>query len=452
MTHTDSDFSIPDAERKINPFRRPVSGTRPDGTPDDNDRTEIGPTALAFDEWAELGLQVPNMAELREYRLQRVREQLVKEDIPAVLLFDPINVRYATDAMNMQVWVAHNLSRACFIPVEGPVVLWEFTGCEHVSDHLPLVDEVRGPLAGFIYFVAGEAVPALAEAFVAEVDELMRKYCSEDRRLAVDKMEIAGVRAMDKVGLEIIGGQRLIEQARLIKNENELNAMRCCLAACEASMQAMQEKLRPGMTENELWATLHYENIRRGGEWIETRLLSSGPRTNPWFNECGPRVIQEGDLVAFDTDMVGTYGYCADISRTWICGDVMPSAEQKELYQVAREEVMYNMELIKPGMGFQELSEKAFKLPQKYEQLRYGTIYHGIGLCDEFPAIMPPGSYEGIMADNDGVLQAGMTVCVESYIGEVGGREGVKLEDQVLVTETGYENLTRYPFEREFLS
>ena len=70
---------------------------------------------------------------------------------------------------------------------------------------------------------------------------------------------------------------------------------------------------------------LHAENIRRGGEWIETRLLASGPRTNPWFQECGAAVIEAGDIVAFDTDLIGPYGYCADISRTWLAGDGRPS-------------------------------------------------------------------------------------------------------------------------------
>ena len=72
-----------------------------------------------------------------------------------------------------------------------------------------------------------------------------------------------------------------------------------------------------------------------GGRWpleaetIETRLLSSGPRTNPWMQECGHRTIEAGDLVAFDTDMIGPHGYCADISRTYLCGPGAPTAEQR---------------------------------------------------------------------------------------------------------------------------
>ena len=121
--------------------------------------------------------------------------------------------------------------------------------------------------------------------------------------------------------------------------------MRCALATCEAAMLVMQRHLRPGITEQALWAHLHAENISRGGEWIETRLLSSGPRTNPWFQECSSREVEAGDLVAFDTDLIGPYGYCADISRTWRCGGGRARNAQIDLYRRAREQIAYNLEL-----------------------------------------------------------------------------------------------------------
>ena len=93
----------------------------------------------------------------------------------------------------------------------------------------------------------------------------------------------------------------------------------------------MREALRPGITENALWAELHHGNIAGGGEWIETRLLASGPRTNPWFRECSMRAIERGDMVSFDTDLIGPYGYCCDISRSWIC-DAPPNDEQRRIY------------------------------------------------------------------------------------------------------------------------
>ncbi|MGH6917308.1 MAG: M24 family metallopeptidase, partial [Geminicoccaceae bacterium] len=134
-----------------------------------------------------------------------------------------------------------------------------------------------------------------------------------------------------------------------------------------------------------------------------------------------------------------------DISRTWRCGEGRASKRQRDLYRLAREQIAYNLELVRPGLGFRELSEKAFRLPERYAANRYSTIAHGVGLCDEYPAIYYPK--DAAESGYDGVLEAGMTICVESYIGEAGGAEGVKLEEQVLVIETGCEVLSRYPFE-----
>ncbi len=172
----------------------------------------------------------------------------------------------------------------------------------------------------------------------------MREYGGNNRRLAVDKIENAGYRALQAKGVQILDGQVLSEHARSIKDENELNAMRCAVYACERAVDEMRLSVQPGVTENDVWAELHAGNIRRGGEWIETRILASGPRTNPWFQECGPRVMQAGDMLAFDTDLVSTYGYCCDISRSWIVGDLSPNDQQKHLHQVAYENVMTNID------------------------------------------------------------------------------------------------------------
>jgi Xaa-Pro aminopeptidase len=435
-------YSISGSNRKIDPSRRPA--LRPDGTPDDDDRVEIGPTKRAFDLWRTLGLTPPDMPALREYRLGRIRERLRFQDYAGILLWDPLNIRYATDTSNMQLWVAHNPCRACFVPTEGPVILWDFHGCEILSRHLPLIGEVRNSPA-FFYFEGGNRCEEFAARFAREIDDLLRQFGGGNRRLAVDKMELSGVRAFDTLGIEIMNGQEVTEHARVIKNDNELNAVRCAIASCEAGMGEMERSLAPGMTENDLWAVLHAENIRHGGEWIETRLLSSGPRTNPWFQECGPRVIQNGDLVAFDTDLIGVYGYCVDISRTWLCGDTEPTGEQRSLFRIAHEHIVENAARLKPGLEFRQLSLAAHRLPREYRAQAYSVVFHGVGLCDEYPAVRYPQDLQ--TSGYDGVLEAGMTLCVEAYVGAVGGREGVKLEEQVLITEQGAEILSAYPFD-----
>jgi len=435
------------SNRKIDPSRR--AHLQGDGTPADNDRVEIGPTGLAFSEWQEAGLTPPDLPSLREYRLARLQEQIIAHDCAGLLLFDPLNIRYATDSTNMQLWIAHNAARACFVPPSGKVVLFDFHSCAHLSAHLPLVGEVRGG-ASFFYFETGNRTDEHAAAFTEQILALMKEYGGRNNRLAVDKIENAGYAALSAKGVDILDGQLLTELARSIKNENELNAMRCAIHACEQAVAEMRAAVQPGVTENDVWAALHAGSIRRGGEWIETRILSSGPRTNPWFQECGPRIMAAGDMLAFDTDLVSTYGYCCDISRSWIVGDVPPTDNQKTLYQIAYEHIMTNIGMLQPGMRFDEATEKAHRLPEAYRALRYGVLAHGIGLCDEYPCIRYPEDVE--KHGYDGTLEVGMTLCVEAYVGAEGGREGVKLEEQIVITETGAEILSRYPFEEAMLA
>jgi Xaa-Pro aminopeptidase len=434
------------SNRKIDPSRRPR--TKPDGSPDDNDRVEIGPTQLAFDCWEKAGLEAPNLEAMRNYRLARLVAELRKRDYAGILCMDPLNIRYATDTTNMQLWVTHNPSRACFVSADGYVVLWDYHNCGHLSAHLPLVREVRSG-AYFFYMLSGDRVVEHADRFAREIDDLLRQHGGRNRRLAIDRIEPEGLFALRRLGIETFDGQPVTEHARAIKGPDDIKALKCAVHSCEVAMHKMQEALVPGMTENDLWSILHAENIRHGGEWIETRILASGPRTNPWFQECGPRVIEDGDIVAFDTDLIGVYGMCCDISRTWLAGDREPTPEQKRIYRHAYSQVMNNLELLRPGMTFHEFTQKADLAPEEFRHNRYGVLGHGVGLCDEYPSLYFPQDYP--KTGYDGVIEPGMSICIESYCGAVGGREGVKLEQQVIITESGIEDITSYPYERRFL-
>ena len=300
------------------------------------------------------------------------------------------------------------------------------------------------------YFATGDRTGDAAERFGAEIASLMKEHLGDNTRLAVDKIMIHGLRALEANGLTVEDGEVVMEHARVIKGEDEIHAMRCGMYACEQSVLAMEKAAKPGMTEDAIWAVLHAANIERGGEWIETRLLASGPRTNPWFQECGPRIVQNNEILAFDTDLIGCYGICSDISRTWFLGDGEPTAEMKEDYQLALEHITTNMNLMKPGVSFRELTFGGHQLPEIYQKQKYSCRFHGVGLCDEWPLIAYPDQYtEGAF---DAVLEPGMVLCVEALVSREGGSFSIKLEDQVLVTEDGFENLTRYPFDDKFLS
>ena len=101
------------------------------------------------------------------------------------------------------------------------------------------------------------------------------------------------------------------------------------------------------------------------------------------------------------------------------------------------------------GASFREVSEKAWQIPSEFLSNRYGSLIHGVGLADEYPSFKHWVDFKE--KGYDGLVQAGMTLCVESYIGSEGGHEGVKLEEQVLVTADGPVTLSRYPLETDWL-
>ena len=377
---------------------------------------------------------------LRSYRLDRVKKELEKNNLEACILFDPVNVRYALDTLNMSVYNMHNLTRYCFVPVNGPIILYEYFNCEKLSEGLNLIDEIR-PAITWDYFSNGDQSEAQLQKWVYEVKDLSNSYF-KSKKIAIDVLNGPAVTALDKEGIKVVDAKLILEQARVIKSSEEIKCMRSAIDVAEMGIVKMREQLKPGMTENELWSILHQTNIENYGEWIECRILSSGERTNPWMQECSNKIIQDGEIVSFDTDMVGPYGYCADISRAFVVGNKF-NDEQKKLYSMAVEQIDYNSRLIKDGLSFKEFTEKSWVLPEDYYPNRYSVMVHGIGLCDEWPAIRYPT--DG--GERSGTFQKNMTITVESYIGKVGGKEGVKLEQQYLIGENGLELMSHHPLE-----
>jgi Xaa-Pro aminopeptidase len=424
--------------RKIDPG--PLPPDRPGG---------IGPANPAQREWAAAGLAEPDFDVIRRYRLERLRAELKRGDFAGALLCDPLNIRYATDVANMQVWCLHNATRYVFVATEGPVILFDYAQAMHLSADFPLIAETR-PCKAWFYMYTGSQTAERdgARAWSAEIADLVRAHGCGNARLAVDKCEPLGIDMLRTEGVLPVASQEFCEEARKIKHPEELKAMRRAVHTCEVGMAEMWRHLHPGLTENQLWARLHEANIARGGEWIETRLLASGPRTNPWFHECSDRVIEAGDMVAFDTDLIGPYGYCADISRAWVCPNAKPTTRQRTLHALALEHIAYNAALLRPGLGFHDFIDRSFQLPDEYLKGRYGVVMHGVGLCDEYPSIL---YRENKASALDGVFEPGMVICIESYVGserDAGrGGEGVKLENQVLITETGIEVLDKFPMD-----
>jgi Xaa-Pro dipeptidase len=377
----------------------------------------------------------------RRYRVQRLRDQMAKADCGALLLYDPCNIRYAFDCSNMQVWTMHNPMRYALILADGPAIMFEFKGCLLQSEGLLGIDELRVAQT-WMFMGSGDKVAAATEGWADEIADLVREYGGGNTQIACDKLDGSGVYALQDRGLTYVEGTQITEIARSIKSSDEIALMRWTIRVCEAGMARIYEHSTPGVTERELWAHLHFENARSGGDWLETKLLTCGSNTNPWYQECSDRVCQAGEMISFDTDMIGPYGYCADLSRSWTCGYTPMNCTQQCLYDTALDQIQHNLELVRPGVSFAEFNDKSWRIPEPNIPYRYSLAVHGVGMADEWPVI--PLHVDWGPGAMSGRFEQGMVVCVESLIAEEGS-ESIKLETQVLVTETGCERLDSFP-------
>jgi len=394
--------------------------------------------AQIVDASTQLGIQV--------YRVEQIKKRLIEADCPAIVLFDPVHIRYATGTRNMQVWSMHNICRYAVVFADGQTVLFELPSSAHLAKDY--VGDIR-PALTTDFMAVGNRGREMGRRWAASMISLLQEKGLAEKKLAIDRADLILVLESQRQALQLIPGQSIMERARAIKSLDEIDVLRRSLQTCEKSVAAMRERLRPGMREADALALIIDGSIQRGGEYPETRLLTSGPRTNPWFQETSDRVIENGDMIAFDTDLIGPMGYYNDISRSWVVGDQNPSETQRRLYSLAYQQMIHNTELLQPGLGFLEYSDKAYKLPDDCIPNRYADVAHGCGLGVEYPFIWYRedeewGAYDGLFEEN-------MVVCIECYVGELGGREGVKLEQPVWLSAAGPVVLSDYPFELDYL-
>ena len=381
---------------------------------------------------------------IRAYRAERVRRELRRRDHEAVLVVDPVNLRYATGTRNMQVWTMHNIVRYALVFAHGPTVLFDLATGRHLSAGIESVSEVRTSIP-FDYMLVADNAAAMAKRWAAQIHETMKDHGCASDVLAVDRADTLMVRSLEALGTRVVDGKSVLEHARAIKSAEEIRAFRTSLATCEECVRSLYEFAVPGVKESEAFGHLVGRSLALGGEYPETRLLACGPRTNPWFQESSDRVMQAGELLSFDTDLVGPMGFYNDISRSWVIGERRPTRAQATLLDIASEQIAHNIDLLRPGVSYVEFASKAYRLPDAYLANRYADLVHGCGLGVEYPFVLYPedaddGAY-------DGRFEANMIVCVESYVGALDGPDGVKLEQPVLITDEGPEVLCGLPLD-----
>ena len=381
---------------------------------------------------------------LYQARLDYLRHHMSKQNVAALLLIDPNDIFYASGARNMQLFTMRTPSRYLLIIEDGPCILYEYVGCEHLAQGLPTIDDIR--LAkGLCNRSSGGQVLQSSRQFAKDIKSAVSAHDRAIDSIAIDRFPYAAVDALRAEGFTITDAESVLLPARAVKLPIELPYLREAMKRVEAGVIRLEESAEPDKTESETWAEFHYDLMAKEGQYICTRLFQSGPNTFPYFQEAGSRALKKGDLLCLDTDACAFEYYCVDFSRTFLCGDGRASPDQRLLYARAREQLETNAEMLKPWISYRELAEKAWKIPEEHQQSRYYCIGHGLGMSGEFPNI--PHHTPGCDYPLEGHLQPGMVICLESYIGWDKSSEGVKLEDQFLILDDRVERMSLYPFD-----
>ena len=305
-----------------------------------------------------------DMRAVRLYRLSRVREEMKKREIGALIVSDPVNIRYTTGTRNMQIFSSRNTPSRYLLVTHARTILYEFTGCLHLAEGFETIDEVR-PAKTASFVAAGPGITARERNWAKEILSTITELVGVRTIVGIERMNAGAALALAELGAKLVDAQEPIEMARCVKSDEEIKCVVASLRATEAGVSTLRQAIRPGITENELWSVLHQSVIALNGDYCETRLLNSGERTNPWFQESANKIIGENELIALDTDVVGCHGYYSDFSRTFHVGPAKPTGLQKTLYKVAHEQVHHNIGVLKPGLSFREYADKAWDIPRE---------------------------------------------------------------------------------------
>ena len=378
-----------------------------------------------------------DLAKLRGERLERLQAAMRAHGAGACLFFNQANVRYATGTAAMTVYSSGAFVRCGLVPAEGRPILFEHPKLLHLARDI--VDDVR-PMTAWEF---SDDPDADARAWAGEIITAMAELNVPAGRLFVDKLGTPAFRALSGAGVACHDSGPVTLDAREVKTPQEIAAFEVNAGIGMNMLAAFEAAVAPGIRERELLAVLTETLLREGGEYLISRACVSGPNTNPWNLEATDRVVEPGDLVFVDTDAVGYEGYFIDVSRTFLCGDVEATSAQREAYGAAHEWMQGAIEQLRPGPTMREFAELAPVLPEKFRPQRYEVLAHQAGLEDEGPSI---AYAQDPQPNGDRVLKENSVICLEAYFGEAGGREGVKLEDQLLLTRDGARTLIPYPY------
>ena len=386
---------------------------------------------------------------LRRDRLARLRAQLHRSELGAVLAFDFANIRYMT-ATHIGTWAMDKLIRFSLLTRTGQPISWDFgSAARHHQLHNPwLMDGEGQPRArAGISTLRGAFHPdaGIAQEVAAKIKRELDMQGLAGERLGVDVVEPPVLFALQEAGIRVVDGQQTFMEARRIKTAEEITLLTHAAAMVDAAYEELYEFLRPGVRENETVGLVAKKLYDLGSEYVEGVNAISGERCSPHPHVYSDRLIRPGDPAFFDI-LHSFNGYRTCYYRTFAVGSA--SRAQRDAYTRAREYMDLAIAAVKPGVTTAEVVQlwptaREFGFPD--EEAAFGLQYgHGVGL-----SIWEKPIFSRLVSlDHPEVIEEGMVFALETYWPAADGVGAARIEEELVVTAEGAELITKFPAEQ----
>jgi Xaa-Pro aminopeptidase len=378
---------------------------------------------------------------LRRERLARAKEHLAESELGALLCFDMSNIRYIT-ATHIGTWAIDKLIRFCLLPQGDEPIMWDFgSAARHHKLFCPWLGEERSR-AG-ISTLRG-SVEGRAESVAKKIRVELEERGLLHEPLGVDVVELPVLRALEGEGIDVVDCQALMQDARMLKTEDEITLLTTACAMVDAAYEELFRAMKPGIRENECVALVNRVLYELGSEHVEGVNAISGERCSPHPHVFTDRMLRPGDPAYFD--ILHAYnGYRTCYYRTFAVGSA--SRAQVDAYRRCRDFLDQAIALIRPGVTtadvvsvWPEAEDFGFPDEEAAFALQYG---HGVGLSIwEKPIFSRLVSF-----DYPETIREGMVFALETFWPADDGWSAARIEEQLVVTADGCEVITRFPAE-----
>jgi Xaa-Pro aminopeptidase len=385
-----------------------------------------------------------DFARLRSERLEKARASLRDSSLGAVLLFDQNNIRYVTST-HIGEWARDKSARCALLPREGDPVLWDFgSAAKHHQLYAPWLPESSWQAGVTSIRGAMPRETGVPDALAARIHRELADRGLAGEPLGIDLTDMETLSSLHRQGIETADAQPVMMRARAIKSAEEIALLEHAAAIVDAVYEEIYRMLRPGVREHEVVAMAMQRLFELGSEQVEAINAVSGDRCNPHPHVFSDRLLRPGDQAFFDV-IHSFMGYRTCYYRTFNVGGVTQS--QLDAYKQCREWLDMSIELVKPGVTTDRIAAvwpTAQELGFPDEQACFGLQFgHGLGVgLYEAPMISRVHSLEHPIE-----IEEGMVFALETYCAASDGESAARIEEEVVVTATGYRIITKFPAE-----